>query len=102
MNSVIETMLWKYNPQNNEERENAIKEIIQEIALAGLSRGGFFEKAAFYGGTCLRIFYGLNRFSEDLAFALLKKDPNFKLTDYFPALKKEFSSYGIEINIEEK
>lgn len=102
MNSVIETMLWKYNPQNNEERENAIKEIIQEIALAGLSRGGFFEKAAFYGGTCLRIFYGLNRFSEDLDFALLKKDPNFKLTDYFPTLKKEFSSYGIEINVLEK
>lgn len=102
MNSVIETMLWKYNPQNNEERENAIKEIIQEIALAGLSRGGFFEKAAFYGGTCLRIFYGLNRFSEDLDFALLKKDPNFKLTDYFPALKKEFDSYGIEINVEDK
>ena len=102
MNNVIETMLWKYNPQNNEERENAIKEIIQEIALAGLSRGGFFEKAAFYGGTCLRIFYGLNRFSEDLDFALLKKDPNFKLTDYFPTLKKEFSSYGIEINVLEK
>lgn len=102
MNSVIETMLWKYNPQNNEERENAIKEIIQEIALAGLSRGGFFEKAAFYGGTCLRIFYGLNRFSEDLDFALLKKDPSFKLTDYFPTLKKEFSSYGIEINVLEK
>ena len=102
MNNVIETMLWKYNPQNNEERENAIKEIIQEIALAGLSRGGFFEKAAFYGGTCLRIFYGLNRFSEDLDFALLKKDPSFKLTDYFPALKKEFNSYGIEINVEDK
>lgn len=102
MNNVIETMLWKYNPQNNEERENAIKEIIQEIALAGLSRGGFFEKAAFYGGTCLRIFYGLNRFSENLDFALLKKDPSFKLTDYFPALKKEFDSYGIEINVEDK
>ena len=78
MNSVIEMMLAKYNPQNNEERENAIKEIIQEIALAGLSRGDFFKKAAFYGGTCLRIFYGLNRFSEDLDFALLEKDSNFK------------------------
>ena len=102
MNSVIETMIEKYNPQNNEERENAIKEIIQEIALAGLSRGGFFNKAAFYGGTCLRIFHGLNRFSEDLDFALLEKDPNFKLDDYFPALQKEFQSYGIEINIESK
>ena len=102
MNSVIETMLNKYNPQNNASRENAIKEVIQEIALAGLSRGGFFEKAAFYGGTCLRIFHGLNRFSEDLDFALLEKDPDFQLEKYFPALTKEFQSYGIGINIESK
>lgn len=102
MNSVIEAMLAKYNPQNNQERENAVKEIIQEIALAGLSRGGFFDKAAFYGGTCLRIFHGLNRFSEDLDFALLKKDPDFKLDDYFPALQKEFLSYGIEMSVELK
>lgn len=102
MNSVIETMLANYNPQNNQERENAIKEIIQEIALAGLSRAGFFEKAVFYGGTCLRIFHGLNRFSEDLDFALINKDPNFKLDDYFSTLQKEFQSYGIEINIESK
>ena len=102
MNNAIEAMLAKYNPRNNEERENAIKEIIQEIALAGLSRGGFFEKAAFYGGTCLRIFHGLNRFSEDLDFALLEKGDNFKLDDYFPYLKKEFLSYGIDIDIEMK
>lgn len=102
MNSVIETMLAKYHPQNNEERENAIKEIIQEIALAGLSRGDFFEKAAFYGGTCLRIFHGLNRFSEDLDFALLDKNSDFKLDDYFPALNKEFQSYGIEMSVELK
>ncbi len=102
MNSVIETMLEKYNPHNNEERENAVKEIIQEIALSGLSRGGFFEKAAFYGETCLRIFYGLNRFSEDLDFALIEKDPNFRLNDYFPVLEKEFDAYGIKLSVEEK
>ena len=102
MNSVIEAMLAKYNPKNNEERENAIKEIIQEIALAGLSRGGFFKKAAFYGGTCLRIFHGLHRFSEDLDFVLLEKDSNFKIEDYFSALKKEFESYGIDMIIESK
>lgn len=102
MNSVIETMLEKYNPHNNEERENAVKEIIQEIALSGLSRGGFFEKAAFYGGTCLRIFYGLNRFSEGLDFALIEKDPNFRLNDYFPVLEKEFDAYGIKLSVEEK
>lgn len=102
MNSVIETMIAKYNPQNNDERENAIKEIIQEIALAGLSRGGFFSKAAFYGGTCLRIFHGLDRFSDGLDFALLEEDSDFKLDDYFPALRKEFESYGIDMNIEYK
>lgn len=102
MNSALEIMITKYNPKNNLERENAIKEIIQEIALAGLSRGGFFEKAAFYGGTCLRIFYGLDRFSEDLDFALVKKDEGFKFDDYFPRLKREFLSYGIDLNIELK
>lgn len=102
MNNVIEEMLKKYNPKSNDERENAAKEIIQEIALAGLSRGGFFELAAFYGGTCLRIFYGLNRFSEDLDFALLIKNQNFKLSEYFPYLEREFASYGIEIHVEEK
>ena len=102
MNNVIETMLSKYNPQNNIERENAIKEIIQEIALAGLSHGDFFEKAAFYGGTCLRIFHGLNRFSEDLDFALLEKDSNFHLNDYFSPLQKEFQSFGLDMDIELK
>ena len=102
MNNIIETMIARYHPQNQMERENAIKEIIQEIALAGLSRAGFFSKAAFYGGTCLRIFHGLNRFSEDLDFALLEKDPSFKLDAYFPALKKEFESYGIDMSIESK
>ena len=102
MNSIIETMLAKYDPKNNFERENAIKEIIQEIALAGLSRGGFFDKAAFYGGSCLRIFYGLNRFSEDLDFAFIKKDESFNIEEYFPYLQKEFLSYGLDLNIEIK
>ncbi len=102
MNNVIKLMLDKYNPKSSSERENAIKEIIQEIALAGLSRSGFFDKAAFYGGTCLRIFHGLDRFSEDLDFALIKKDSEFRLDDYFPSLIKEFASYGIAIDIDRK
>ena len=98
----MEAMLGRYEPRNNTERENALKEIIQEIALAGLSRGGFFSRAAFYGGTCLRMFHGLNRFSEDLDFAVLEKDPSFKLDAFFPALEREFVSYGIDIDIETK
>ena len=102
MNSVFEIMLNKYQPKDNSERENAIKEIVQEIVLSGLSRGGFFDKAVFYGGTCLRIFHGLNRFSEDLDFALLNKDENFKIEDYFPAIKKELISYGLDMDVVKK
>lgn len=98
MNSVLETMLNKYHPNNNVDRENAIKEIIQEIVLAGLSRGGFFNKAAFYGGTCLRIFHGLNRFSEDLDFALIDKE-KFNLEEYIPYVKKELLSYGLDMDV---
>lgn len=102
MNNILKTMLDKYNPQTIIERDNAIKEIIQEIALSGLSHAGFFEKAAFYGGTCLRIFYGLDRFSEDLDFALYSNVNDFNIEDYFPRLIKEFESYGINVEITHK
>ena len=70
MQQVLSQMLSKYQINNIEDKKNAIKEIVQEIVLCGLSRGGFFKEAAFYGGTALRIFYGLDRFSEDLDFSL--------------------------------
>ena len=102
MNNIIEMMLKRYNSQNNKERENAVKEIMQEIALSGLSHGGFFKNVAFYGGTCLRIFYGLNRFSEDLDFALLNKNEPFEIEDYFQSLQNEFNSFGLSVDIETK
>src|SRR5699024_5782628 len=80
----------------------AMKEIMQEIVLCGLSRAGFFQKAAFYGGTALRIFYGLDRFSEDLDFSLVTADPGFDLTVYFPVLEKEVRAFGLHVTIQEK
>lgn len=99
MNSVIETMITKYDIKNKTDETNAMKQIIQEIVLCGLSRGGFFDVAAFYGGTALRIFYGLNRFSEDLDFALLKPDKEFDLSKYFSYIEKEVESYGLNLTI---
>ena len=75
---------------------------MQEIVLCGLSRAGFFQKAAFYGGSALRIFYGLDRFSEDLDFSLIESDSNFDLSDYFPVLEKEVRSYGMNVEIRKK
>ena len=99
MNSVLNTMLAKYDIKNTTDEINAMKEIIQEMLLCGLSRGGFFNEAAFYGGTALRIFYGLNRFSENLDFALLKPNKDFNLSKYFPFIKKEVMAYGLNLNI---
>lgn len=102
MNSVLMNMLEKYDIKNVEDETNAMKEIIQEIVLCGLSRGGFFDEAAFYGGTALRIFYGLNRFSEDLDFALLKPNRDFDLSKYFSFIEKEVQAYGMNLSISTK
>lgn len=102
MNSVLQNMLSKYEIKNITDETNAMKEIIQEIVICGLSRGGFFNEAAFYGGTALRIFYGLNRFSEDLDFALLEPNPKFDLSKYFSFIEKEVRAYGLNLSISEK
>lgn len=99
---MIKEWLEEYKPVNQEEAEQALREIMQEIALAGLQRSGFFEKAAFYGGTALRIFHGLQRFSEDLDFSLLEVNPGFSLEPYLRGVEAEFSALGVTVSIEEK
>ena len=99
---MLKQMLQKYSLSSEAEADQALREVMQEIALAGLYRGGFFQKAAFYGGTCLRIFHGLPRFSEDLDFSLLAPDHCFTLDPYFKAVKDEFISLGIEVDITQK
>jgi predicted nucleotidyltransferase component of viral defense system len=102
MDNAIKTMLQRYNFKSSEDYENAVKEIIQEIALLGLWRAKFFEKAAFYGGTALRLLYGLDRFSEDIDFSLLEPDKAFRINDYISALINELSSFGFIVEVERK
>lgn len=102
MNNVLEQMLKDYEIKNLQDEKNAIKEIIQEIVLCGLARAKFFDEAAFYGGTALRIFYGLDRFSEDLDFSLIKPNKQFDLKKYFIYIEKEANSYGLNLSITEK
>jgi len=99
---MIKEWIEEYNPQNEEEILSALREIMQEITLAGLSRTDFFEKAAFYGGTALRIFYDLERYSEDLDFSLLQPDSDFTIEPYFRAILDEFKSLGLTVSIKEK
>ena len=99
---MIKEWLAEFAPANKNEAHYALREIMQEIALAGLYRAGFFENAAFYGGTALRIFHKLDRFSEDLDFSLLRPDPQFSLEKYFDAMKGEFESLGIQVSIRDK
>src|SRR5690606_6452129 len=99
---MIKEWLDSYKPANEQDAKDALREIMQEIALAGLYRSAFFEKAAFYGGTALRIFYGLDRFSEDLDFSLLNLDPEFDLGKYQNAIVHEFESLGMKVSVREK
>lgn len=99
---MIKQWIDTYKPKNVQETEQALREIMQEIALAGLYRSDFFKHAAFYGGTALRIFHGLNRFSEDLDFSLLKKDNEFNINQYFDAIVAEFLAYGLKVTIIQK
>lgn len=102
MNNIIEQMLSINEADSLTDKKNKIKEIVQEIVLCGLSRAGFFRHAAFYGGTALRIFYGLDRFSEDLDFSLVVPDLGFKLDDFLPIVEKELRSYGFQFKAETK
>lgn len=99
---MIKEWLESYKPKNKEEAQSALREIMQEIALAGLYRSGFFEKAAFYGGTALRIFHKLDRFSEDLDFSLLQAEQDFSLKKYQDAIVNEFAALGMNVSISEK
>ena len=102
MNDILEQMLSRYPMDTADARRNALYEVMQQVVLCGLYRGGFFSEAAFYGDTCLRIFHGMNRYSEDMDFTLLHKDSNFSLEKYFPAIIDECRLLGREVEITKK
>ena len=102
MNELYEKMLSAYDQSTDSARRNAIYEVSQQIVLAGLADGGFFNKAAFYGGTCLHIFHGLNRFSEDMDFTLLKEDSSFNFEQYFQPVIDQFALVGRKVEIKKK
>jgi len=100
--NVFDQMLSQYKAQSTDEQLHATHQVMQQITLAALYRAGFFSQAAFYGGTCLRIFYGLPRFSEDMDFSLLQPERTFKLENYFSAITEEFETLGRKVIITKK
>ena len=102
MADIFDQMLSRYEIITQTDERNAIHEVMQQITLAGLYRGNFFDKAAIYGGTCLRIFHGLQRFSEDIDFSLIKKDEKFSIDNYFEPIVNEFNALGRKIVINKK
>ncbi len=100
-NDNIKGMLDRYERSKIRE-QTKVREVLQQTALLGLERQGFFEKAAFYGGTALRVLYGLDRFSEDLDFSLIKPDPSFDFTPFLEGMKKELLSFGFQTTVTQK
>lgn len=102
MNKAVSDMLARYDCQSAGDYENALREIFQELALLGLWRGKFFEHAAFYGGTALRILYGMERFSEDMDFSLLTSSVDFNFTPYCGFIERELNAWGFPVTVEVK
>lgn len=100
--TILQQMISKYEPETLEDKKNAIKEVLQEVVLAGLSKTDFFQQAAFYGGTALRIFYGIDRFSEDLDFSLLARDESFDFNKYFKPVSDVVEAMGLNFHISKK
>ncbi len=96
---VIEEKLNQNNIKSSQEAKAIFREMVQQIVLVGLARGGFFKYASFYGGTALRIFYGLNRYSEDLDFTLNEKNLDFCLEKYISKIEEVALSYGLSLKI---
>lgn len=102
MHEALARMLAKYESSRLEDTMRALREIMQEIALLGLWRSKFFENAAFYGGTAMRVLYGLDRFSEDLDFSLIKPIRGFDIAKYLAALQKELEAFGFDVRVEQR
>lgn len=102
MKDIFDQMLSRYEIRTKDDEKNAKHEIMQQVALSGLYRAQFFDKAAFYGGTCLRIFHDLQRFSEDMDFSLLRKDKAFSIENYFNSVENEFKALGRKVEIHKK
>ena len=102
MNAIYQNMLSAYDLTTEQQQRNATYEVNQQIILSGLYNGGFFDVAAFYGGTCLRIFHGLQRFSEDMDFSLLSPDESFDFPSYFQPIIDAFTLVGRKVEIRKK
>lgn len=102
MQDAVLRMLDRYSVRSADEAIRALREIIQECALLGLWRAKFFEHAAFYGGTALRVLYGMERFSEDLDFTLLRPEPKFSLGRHVDALQKELLALGFDVRVDSR
>ena len=102
MIDLLRKRLQRHSATNAVQEEQALKEMLQEIALYALWRGGFFEVAAFQGGTSLRILHGLPRFSEDLDFILLKPDPAFQWSHYFDTLTEVLAQFGVRCDLSDR
>ena len=102
MKDVLVNRLKEYAPANALEQENVLAEIVQHYVLASLSRARLFASAAFHGGTCMRILYGMNRFSEDLDFALHAPDPRFDWHPYLQRILEDGAVEGIHFEVQDR
>lgn len=80
---------------------NVLLEYLQTQILKTLSLSSYNDSLSFLGGTCLRFAYGINRFSEDLDFDLMKKD-GFNLEKLTNEISKKLELQGFLVDTQTK
>ena len=99
MENILKIMMAGRPQDTQLEIRNSLREVMQEISLYALSASGFFSEASFYGGTALRLFHGLDRYSEDLDFSLREVSDTFDLSNYIEPLESIFDHLGIDVDV---
>ena len=102
INEILDARISDYSPTNELEQENVLQEIVQHYILASLARSGLFSEAIFHGGTCLRIFHGMSRFSEDLDFILKEPDRDFRWAKHVARAQADCALEGLHFEIQDR
>jgi hypothetical protein len=82
---------------------NLAREYLQAQILGSLQRSGAMIPLAFRGGTALRFLYGIDRFSEDLDFALERNPADYDFKGFLESIRTdlEAQAYAVELKVDD-
>lgn len=85
--------------ENSPGAVHTVREYLQAAILESLQRVGAMISLAFQGGTALRFLFDLDRFSEDLDFALERDEASYDFRTWLRTIRSDLEREGYEIEL---